>query len=290
MIKRSVHWVVLVLSLMAVISCVSHLREAKHFYARAQAFDREMKAEQALAAFKRARLEALEAARNNPSSQAYMIKGLAEIGLDSWSEAEDSFRAAFVLGFEKGEEWAEALALWGAASTLEELGLKDSAFRIYKALSGETKLRQVTVLAVQKYTTLSLERALQMDPEERGKGLQRLLSDLERISGRDLGCGYFHYALSQVCGFLEDYRRGFEEAVLARELGIDGLKLYRDNDLQIIFCAGKLSESLTGEGKKQFDDLFLRWTAKWGWPDRATPDWKIDLPSAGKSEKPKEKK
>lgn len=289
MIKRSGFLVVLALTLIAGTSCVSHLKEAKHFYARAQTFDREMKTEQALAAFKRARHEAREAAKNNPSSQAYLIKGLAEVGLESWTEAEDSFRASFALGFEKGEEWAEALALWGAACTLEELGLKDSAFRIYKALSGETKMRQVTMLAVQKYTEFSLEAALQMDEEEKGDSLQRLRSDLDRISGRDLGCGYFHYALSQVCGHLKDYRRAFEEAVLARELGIDGLKLYRDNDLQIIYCAGKLSQILKGEEKEQFDGLFRKWTAKWGWPDPSTPDWKMNQTSTGKSEKSKEK-
>jgi tetratricopeptide (TPR) repeat protein len=293
MIKRSGRWSALipvVISLILSASCVSHLKEAKYFYTRAQTLDREMKTEQALAAFKRAHSEAFEAVRKNPSSQAYLIKGLAEIGLESWSEAEDSFRAAFVLGFEKGEEWAEALALWGAASTLEELGLEDSAFRIYKTLTGETKLRQVTVLAAEKYTALSLERARQMDTEERTKALKRLLSDLERMSNRDLGCGYFHYALSQICGFLEDYRRGFEEAVLARELGLEGQKLSRDNDLQIIFCADKLSLTLEGVEKEQFDGLLQKWTAKWGWPDRETPDWKLPRRSVSKSEKQKEKK
>ena len=293
MTKRSGFRPVLIPTVICLIlsaSCVSHLREAKHFYTHAQALDRDMKTEAALAAFKRAHSEALKAAMNNPSSQAYMIKGLSEIGLESWADAEDSFRAAFVLGFEKGEEWAEALALWGAASTLEELGLKDSAFRIYKTLTGETKLRQVTVLAAEKYAELSLERAQQMDPDERTKALKHLLSDLERMSNRDLGCGYFHYALSQVCGHLEDYRRGFEEAVLAKELGVEGQKLSRDNDLQIIFCSDKLSLTLEGLERERFDSLFQEWIAKWGWPDRATPDWKISLETERKKEKPKEKK
>jgi hypothetical protein len=249
----------------------------------------EMETEQALAAYKRARSEALEAARNNPSSQAYMIKGLSEMSMEFWSEAEDSFRAAFVLGFEKGEEWAESLALWGAASSLEELGLRDSAFRIYKVLTSETKLRQVTVLAVRKYTELSLERVGSLGPEEGKKSLLTLLSDLDRISARDMGCGYFHYALSQVCGFLEDYRRGFEEAVLARELRIEGRDLSRDNDLQIIFCADKLRDTLKVQEKEEFDNLFSKWIIKWGWPDRDTPDWKYFQETDRKKEKPKEK-
>jgi tetratricopeptide (TPR) repeat protein len=272
------------------VSCLSHLREAKHFYTRAQVLEREMRTEEAAAALKRARGEALEAAKNNPSSQAYLIKGLAETGLENWAEAETSFRAAFVLGFEKGEEWAEALALWGAAGALEELGLEDTAFRIYRILSRETKLRPVTLLAVQRYTELSLERAARLEGQDKAKGLRGLLSELERISGGDPACGYYHYAISQVCGHLEDVRRGFEEAVLAKELGVGGRRLSRDNDLQIIFCAGKLSETLRGEERDRFRELFLKWTVKWGWPDESTPDWKYAPDKGRLSEKRKERR
>ena len=107
----------LIISLSA---CISHLYDAKYFYAEGQRFSRNYQGENAVAAFKKAREKAALEVKQHPSSQAYMIKGLAELNLEMWDKAEDSFLKAFAYGFEKGEEWAEHLSLFGLASSRVE--------------------------------------------------------------------------------------------------------------------------------------------------------------------------
>ena len=85
-------------------SCTSHLEDAKFYYVQAQESSRAFKMEAAIGSFKKTLQEAEKAVAKNPSSQAYMLKGLAELHLNLWEDAEKSFLAAFSFGFDKGQE------------------------------------------------------------------------------------------------------------------------------------------------------------------------------------------
>jgi tetratricopeptide (TPR) repeat protein len=260
--------------LFSVYSCVSHLKEAKFYYAQGQRFARSMKQEKAVASFRRALREAELEAERRPSGQAYMLKGLAEVELEQWSEAEWSFRQAVSYGFDKGEEWAKQVSLLGLASSLAELGLCDSAFQIYAHLMERSRLDQILLVASQRYTEMALERALQENRASKKKRLSSLIKSIQKLSKRDMSIGFYHYLLSQVYSHLFELEKSFEEAVIARELGLPSEKISRDNDLQIVFCYRKLKEGLSPQDWERFSSLYLRWIEKWHWQDPETPDWK----------------
>lgn len=270
----------LLFCLFSLSACVSHLKEAKFYYAQGQRFSREYQTEKAVASFKRALKEAELEAQKHPSAQVYMLKGMAEMELDAWKEAEESFLRAFSFGFEKGEEWAREASLLGMASSLEELGLEDSAFRIYSYLLDKSKLRQISILAAQKYMDIALERAIHKEGRERQRSLAAALKTAEKLSTRDLSCGFYHYLQSQVLSHLAEYKRSFEEAVMARELGLPTDEIFRDNDLQIVFCYKMLKEKLSSEEWQDFHSSYMKWIEKWNWPDPETPAWRKEAKHA----------
>lgn len=263
-----------VMAVLAASGCVSHLKTAKSFYLEGERLAAEYRAEPAAAAFRRSLQAAGKEAVFRPTSQAYMVKGMAEMKLGLWEEARESFSAAFVLGFEKGEEWARQLALFGLASSFQNLGLEKSAFRIHEYLLDRSRISEIRRLAAQKYADFLLRESRSLPEKERRKSLEGLLKKVDRLSEEDLACGYYHYVKSQVLSHLGRYRESLEEAVMARELGLPGLDILRDNDNQIVFCFCELRESLDAEAWPPVRDMVLSWTEKWGWPDPETPNWK----------------
>ncbi|MEA3420133.1 MAG: hypothetical protein U9Q97_00465 [Acidobacteriota bacterium] len=255
-------------------SCVSHLREAKFYYTQGEKLSRVYKEEKSLASFKRALIEAKLEVAKHPSAQAYMLKGMAELNLESWEEAEESFLQAFSYGFEKGEDWAKQLSLYGLGISLQETGLEDSCLKIYVYLLNKSKFKQVCLLAAQRYSDIMLKKALPKKGKEREKILANLLKTAEKLTNKDLSCGFYHYIQSQVYSHIEDYRKSFEEAVMAKELGLPTEKTLRDNDNQIIFCHRKLKEELSPKDWEYFHSLYLKWMEKWNWEGPETPSWK----------------
>ena len=159
-IRQNFYLVVLLACLLVSFSaCSSHLKKAKFHYEQAQKYSRRYQTEEATASFKRTLKEAEIVASRNPSSQGYMLKGMAELNLKLWKDAEESFRSAHSFGFEKGEEWAQQVSLLGLATSLEVLGVEDSSLRIYTYLAEKSKLESVTIVAAQKYTDAVLKKA-----------------------------------------------------------------------------------------------------------------------------------
>jgi len=272
--RKKTIFLCLVLFVFSISSCVSHLKEAKLYYVNGEKLSRAYKTGKALASFKRALKEAELAVAKHPSAQAFMLKGMAELNLELWEKAEESFIAAFSFGFEKGQEWAEQVSLFGLASSLQELGLVDSAFKIYTYLLNKSRFKSITVLAAQRYTHIALKETLQEEGKERQKLLNKLLKTAEKLADKDLSCGYYHYLLSQVLSHLLEYKKSFEEAIIAKELGLPKEEIFRDNDLQIVFCYQKLKEKLSSEKWEEFLSVYLLWVKKWNWPNSETPDWK----------------
>ena len=254
-------------------ACTSHLKEAKIHYMQGEDYARVYETEKATAAFKRARNEATSQIKKDPSAQAYMIKGLAELNLDLWEEAKDSFLKANAFGFEKGEEWASELSLYGLASTLLEMGLEESAFDIFKALLDRSKVKPVRLLAAQSHVEIALERVLGAEGSDKEKLLKALLKTTDKLIEKDLGCGYYHYLQSQVFTHMEEFEQSFEEAVMARELGLPTEQIFRDNDNQIVYCYRELKERLLSYRWTAFEAVYLEWVKRWGWRGPETPNW-----------------
>jgi hypothetical protein len=68
--------------------------------------------------------------------------------------------------------------------------------------------------------------------------------------------------------------RSFEEAVIARELGLPSVQVFRDNDLQIVFCYTKMKDTLSGEELNLFLSRYHRCIRRWKWNGPETPSWK----------------
>lgn len=255
-------------------ACVSHLKKAKFHYAQGQEYSRHYHTEKSISSYKRALEEAEIVVSKHPSSQGYMLKGMAELNLEFWKEAEESFRNAHSYGFEKGEEWAQQLSLLGLASSLEALGLESPSFRIYGYLLDKSKLKPVTIVAAQRYTDAMLRKALHLDGKEKKKQLSSALKEVQKLSDKDLSCGFYHYLQSQVYSHLADYRKSFEGALMGKELGLPTEEILRDNDLQIIFCYKNLKEELSSGEWDEFRARYSEWIKKWKWKGPETPDWK----------------
>jgi tetratricopeptide (TPR) repeat protein len=254
-------------------ACTSHLKEAKLYFTQGEEYARVYETEKATAAFKRAREEADSQVKKDPSAQAYMIKGLAELNLDLWQEAKDSFLKANTFGFEKGEEWASQLSLFGLASTFLEMGLEESASNIFEALLDRSKIKPVTLLAAQNHVEIELNRALDIESSDREKRLKDLLKKTDKLISKDLGCGYYHYLQSQILAHLQEFGQSFEKAVMARELGLPTEQIFRDNDNQIVFCYRELKKSLQPEQWTSFETVYLDWVKRWGWKGPKMPSW-----------------
>lgn len=270
---RAVQTAAVILTLVLLSRCVSHLKTAKSFYLEAERLAADYQTEQSVAAYKRSLQAAEKETGARPSAQAYMMKGMAEIKLQRWQEAQISFSAAFTLGFEDGEDWARELALFGLASSFQYLGLDESAFRIHTYLLNRSRIHEVRRLAAQKYADYVLRETRSLPEKERRQSLEGLLKKIDRLTEDDMACGYYHYVKSQAFSHLGLFRESLEEAVMARELGLPGEKILRDNDNQLIFCYRELKKSLKGEDWQQFREIYNRWIKKWGWTGPETPDW-----------------
>jgi hypothetical protein len=255
-------------------SCTSHLKDAKFYYVQAQEFSRSYQTEVAIGSYKKSLEEAEKEVAKKPSSQAFMLKGLAELHLNLWEDAERSFLAAFSFGFEKGQEWAEWVSLFGLANAMHEMGLAQSAFQIYAHIVDRSKLRPVTIFAAQKYADMVLQRALREEEKQKERLLSGLFREVEKLANQDLSCGFYHYLQAQILSHMSDYRRSFEECVMARELGLPSQEILRDNDLQIVFCFQRLKQGLSAEEWEEFQILYLQWIQRWNWHDPESPDWK----------------
>jgi hypothetical protein len=265
---------VFTLALVLCAACATHLRNAKAAYTEAQELSRDYQTEQAVAAYKRALAEAAVETRTRPSAQAFMLKGMAEVSLGQWSDAEASFIKASGLGFEAGEAWASDVSLLGLAISFEELELQEPALRAYENLLGKSAFRPVRLTAVQRYAELTLARALELSEKEKGRALADALRTIEKLEAADFACGFYHYFHSQVESHRADYRRSYEEAVMARELGLPSEKILRDNDNQIVFCYDHLTGALPAAERDAFAAAHAAWTKKWNWKDLRTPNWK----------------
>jgi hypothetical protein len=95
-----------------------------------------------------------------------------------------------------------------------------------------------------------------------------------KLEAADFACGLFHYYHGQVEGHRGEWRRGYEEAVMARELGLPSERILRDNDNQIVFCADQVAASLAEGERQAFAVSHEAWTRKWRWKDARTPNWK----------------
>jgi tetratricopeptide (TPR) repeat protein len=254
--------------------CASHLREAKEAYAAGQDLARAGRTVPAIAAYKRAAVEAGLETRARPSAQAFMVKGLAEVKLELWQEAEKSFLRAFGLGFEDGEGWAADAALFGLAVSFDELGFPGSAAGVYERLLTRSPHKPVKRAAAQRFVDLTLSRSLALGEKEKERTLAGLVKTIERLETDDYACGLYHYYHAQVESHRGDYRRSYDEAVIARELGVGSEDILRDNDNQIVFCYDRITALLSPEERDAFTAGHVAWTKKWGWKDARTPGWK----------------
>jgi tetratricopeptide (TPR) repeat protein len=264
----------LILVFVSTISCLTHLSRAKRYYAEGQDQARAFQTEQAVAHWRKALDEAGRECRRKPSAQAFTVKGLAEASLGRWREAEASFLKAFSLGFGAGEGWAADSALAGLAASFEDLDLEAPALRIYAQLVDKSDFKPAVMVAAERRTNLVLARAADLDSGERDRTVAALVKDLDRLLDRDFACGLYHYLHSQADGHLGDMRRAYEEAVMARELGLPSAKIGRDNDNQLVYCYVRLRDSLPPAERAALTAAQARWAAKWGWRDDRTPAWK----------------
>jgi tetratricopeptide (TPR) repeat protein len=262
------------LSALLLAACATHLERAKLYYSKGQEFARTYRTAEAAGFYKRALIEAGKAAGSGSSAQAFMVKGLAETGLEKWRDAEASFLRASALGFPEGQEWAADVTRLGLGISLAELGFEDAALRSLAGLLDRSTFKPVVPEAARRWLDLNLARAVNLDEKERAKGLAAIVRTLEKLVDNDFACGFHHYLLSQALGHARDYRKSFEEAAVARDLGLPSEKALRDNDLQAVFCYEALKKELPPDDWREFEALFARWTKTWGWKDARTPGWK----------------
>ncbi|HRD02989.1 MAG TPA: hypothetical protein PLP57_10185 [Candidatus Saccharicenans sp.] len=263
------------------INCVSSsLSRAKADYLEAEALQRSLRLEEATAVYKKTREEVSATISRKPTAEGYLLKGLTEVNLNLWAEAEDSFRMAASLGEEKARDWAEELRLYGLARSFEAQGWSETAGRLYEVLINKGKYEQVVRASTGQLVDLKLKtfvdqaEASAAAQKEKSKILVETLKIVERAVEREPACGYYHYLLAQVFAHQKDYSQSLEEAVMAKELGLPSEKISRDNDLQIVFSYEQLAKNLLPDELVSFRVRYNTWVKKWKWPNETTPDWK----------------
>lgn len=277
-------WALLVVTAAVLLlsACATRLKQTKIHYLQAQELARVYETDRAVAAYKKALAEAEKAVRREPSAQAFTLKGMAEANLGRWREAEESFRHAFSLGFSDGEEWAGDVALLGLAKSLNERGLGEPALLGLDHLLDKSSFKPVLLEAGRLYVDLSLAAASKKDGRDKERDLAAFVKRIEKLVDKDFTCGFFHYLLSQAESHRRDYKRSYEEAVLARELGLPTAKILRDNDNQIVFAFRETAGVLPSEERPEFERRHGEWTKAWGWKDALTPDWRTGAAATGK--------
>ena len=262
-------------------SCASSpLLKARTDYLQAQELERSLRQEEATAFYKKSREEASAIINKKPTAEAYLLKGLAEVNLNLWAEAENSFRLAAALGEDKALAWAEELRLYGLARSFEAQGWTETSSRLYDILADKGKYQPVVRAAVGQLVDLKLQARAETEAnspasqKEKSKTLSEALKIVERAVESEPACGYYHYLLAQVLAHQKDYRESLEESVMAKELGLPSEKINRDNDLQIVFCFEQLAKILSGDELADFQIRYNNWVKKWKWLNTTTPDWK----------------
>jgi hypothetical protein len=273
--------VVVFFALIFLIGCASSsLLRAKTDYLQAERLQRSLRQEEAVAAYQKTRQEISATISRKPSGEAYLLKGLTEVNLDLWEEAESSFRLAASLGEDKAQAWAEELRLFGLARSFEAQGWAETSVRLYGVLAEKGKYQPVVRAAVGRLVDLRLKalvdfsEPLEAAQKEKNKILAEALKIVERAVEQEPACGYYHYLLAQVLAHQKDYNQSLEEAVMAKELGLPSEEIWRDNDLQVIFCYEQLEKNLQPGELAAFRARYHSWIKKWKWPDETTPDWK----------------
>jgi tetratricopeptide (TPR) repeat protein len=263
------------------ISCASSsLLKARADYLQAQKLERSLRQEEATAFYKKTREEVSATINRKPTAEAYLLKGLAEVNLNLWEEAENSFRLAADLGEDKALAWAEELRLYGLARSFEAQGWTETSGRLYEILADKGKYLPVVRAAVGQLVDLKLKAFSEMEKnsspsqKERDKILADAIKIVEQAVESEPAYGYYHYLLAQVLAHQKDYGESLEEAVMAKELGLPSEKINRDNDLQIVFCYEQLGKILSGEELTVFQLRYNNWVKKWKWVNTTTPDWK----------------
>ncbi|MCX8160937.1 MAG: hypothetical protein N3G18_08405 [Candidatus Saccharicenans sp.] len=273
--RKTLSGMLIILAFVVLFSgCASSLQKAKLHLAAAQEREKSFQTEEAIALYKMSLEETQREVRKRPSAQAYLLKGLSEVKLAKWPEASRSFSQAAALGEEKAESWAREVSLLGLAISLQEQGLTEPALRVYSILGERGKFSPVVQAALGRLVDGQLELLPALPEKEQEKIIIKSIGIVEKALDTDPACGYYHYLLSQLLGHQKKYRQSFEEAVMARELGLAKLETHRDNDNQIVFCYRRLKESLAGEEWAEFSRTYRLWIDKWKWPDAETPDWK----------------
>ena len=67
---------------------------------------------------------------------------------------------------------------------------------------------------------------------------------------------------------------------MAKEVVLPTLEIFRDNDLQIVFCYQQLKEKLSVEKWDKFLYQYKKWVKRWGWKNPVTPGWKKEAKHA----------
>jgi len=273
-LKLSVQTVIILSLVVMLMACASSLSQAKLTLAQAQVLERSFQTEQALALYRRTLNEASREVRKRPSAQGYLMKGLAEFKLSRWADAAQSFSLAASLGEDKAESWAKEVSLYGLALSFEEQGLEKPAVRLFSILSEKGKFSPLTRASLGKVIDHRLGSLNDNPSSQQDKILSDSIKIVEKALADDPGCGFYHYLLSQLLSHQEKYQESFEEAVMARELGLPSEEIHRDNDNQIIFCYRSLKQSMEQAEFTQFNKTYKNWIQRWKWPDEQTPDWK----------------
>ncbi|MGB9863836.1 MAG: hypothetical protein ACPLPQ_08535 [Candidatus Saccharicenans sp.] len=263
----------LLVFLLSFSSCSLPLEKAQVHYLEGQKYETKFMTAEAAGCYMSALVAVEKEIEKRPSASAYLLKGLVETRLQSWEKAEESFRLASALGEEKAEDWAKEVGLYGLALSFENQGLTEGANRLYRSLMEKGKFEPVVQAATGRYLDSRLATLPGRSESEQKTMVLDLLNQLEKMLRDSATQGYYHYLLSQVFSFDKRYRESFEEAVLARELGLPSEKLRRDNDQQIIFCYHMLKQG-SPEEATGFFRVYRYWIKKWNWLDETTPDWK----------------
>jgi len=116
---------------------------------------------------------------------------------------------------------------------------------------------------------------LDADSKNREKYLKDLIKTTDKLITKDLSCGYYHYLQSQVLAHLQEYRKSFERAVMAKELGLPTEQIFRDNDKQIVYSYQELKKLYRSEQWISFETVYLEWVKRWGWKGPETPTWQL---------------
>lgn len=100
------------------------------------------------------------------------------------------------------------------------------------------------------------------------------LMTTDKLITKDLSCGFYHYLQSQVLTHLQEFKKSFERAVLAWELGLPTEQILRDNDNQIVYCYRELKKRLQPEQWRSFEAVYLEGVKRWEWKGPEMPTWR----------------